>query len=1201
MSLTRKTAVFAAAASVSFCAMRAEADALIPNSGGVIRVQPYPVSAPFLNTAWSAAQEDAFWTRNTAIISYVAGGGTQNSTYFENEKASFPRTMLAYINAVANNNTSVMNTAKGILNQNHTADAGNVGGAQNTEYVDLFPSFTLKAQMPKYYWFGKLSKDLASYGLTGVSPNYLDKTYATNATGIDAPWAGRTYLERFQEGARKWTDDNYVQPNWVNPPNPSNTNTNGMAFPDPLYRPNYYNESVWQPGDPENWTVAKRNSWVDIRNTDNLKTMREGAVYLMATETGNTNNASLYAGRLRQHAVTLFRTGMSEWDSENYAAWSVAPWMNVYDYAPETVDGQTNPTKLHAKAALDFQMAAYALKYFSGTFTGPSKRSNNNSNVPLKGSISTVLYQYFGDTPLSYSAQAVAYNDAHLALNPILSAYRPPQAVVGLALRDWGSFHSGPVEMINTKPSYANWADPGSPTELTAPRSWETMFFGANYRMGSLVSNSGESDVDPFAVVIRNTTRGSEVFDAGSGDGSSALFTKRAGDQIAQYRNLAVWLRSTGTSVTNFTFQAPTSAVREMTADAWFFRFQSDQTWLAVRPINLGYSSNVAGTGNYAAETYHFGSNTGGAYFGFALEIGDHSQYADYSAFKSAVLSLGSLDLSQIGSGIVALTGADGGSVRLAYNTANDLPAVERNGQAYDWLDPDNYMLYKSINQKPTAAVTGISDGQTFMIGDAVGLGSNAYDSGQRGPMSLEWKKGTLSVLAGGFLFEETVAADGAVSFSERAAVSADYLGEVRRVEWYANGVLVGEDDDGSDGWNLNWTPTAVGAYSLRARAIDNDAEVGWSAPISINVVGTGPNEWKLAGGGNWSDAGSWTNATVPDAIDAPATFGTNLASASVVNVDLAATVGQLNFAGAQSYTLGGTGSITMSSTGSASITLSGSTPHTVDVPLTIASDTTVVSGGSNLALAQVNVNAGQTLAYAANGSTTARIADLNLAGTTGAWTSALDLNDNDLVIQAGTNVAAAFADVYDQVRSGFGSGLFDGTTGIISTTAALDGSGQIGPVAALADDGANLFLTQFNGIAVDSTSIVVKFTYLGDLNLDGTVDVDDYLQLVLYYNQTGQLYVNGDVNLDGTVNVDDYLGLVINFGKSGLGGGGTGVSTEAFAAGVEGFAAGAGGYAAGAVGYAAGAGGYSAVPEPGTLGVLALAGAGLLRRRRRA
>jgi len=67
----------------------------------------------------------------------------------------------------------------------------------------------------------------------------------------------------------------------------------------------------------------------------------------------------------------------------------------------------------------------------------------------------------------------------------------------------------------------------------------------------------------------------------------------------------------------------------------------------------------------------------------------------------------------------------------------------------------------------------------------------------------------------------------------------------------------------------------------------------------------------------------------------------------------------------------------------------------------------------------------------------------------------------------------------------------------------------------------------------------VVKFTYLGDLDLDGTVGFSDYLTLLGNFGTSGAFYVQGDVDYDGGVGFSDYLTLLGNFGFSGLADGG--------------------------------------------------------------
>ena len=61
----------------------------------------------------------------------------------------------------------------------------------------------------------------------------------------------------------------------------------------------------------------------------------------------------------------------------------------------------------------------------------------------------------------------------------------------------------------------------------------------------------------------------------------------------------------------------------------------------------------------------------------------------------------------------------------------------------------------------------------------------------------------------------------------------------MKRVEFWLNDELIWEDTDDSDGWNFKWTPTLLGDHQIQIRAIDNDAQVGWSAPLDVTVTPT--------------------------------------------------------------------------------------------------------------------------------------------------------------------------------------------------------------------------------------------------------------------------------------------------------------------------------------------------------------------------
>jgi hypothetical protein len=63
-----------------------------------------------------------------------------------------------------------------------------------------------------------------------------------------------------------------------------------------------------------------------------------------------------------------------------------------------------------------------------------------------------------------------------------------------------------------------------------------------------------------------------------------------------------------------------------------------------------------------------------------------------------------------------------------------------------------------------------------------------------------------------------------------------------------------------------------------------------------------------------------------------------------------------------------------------------------------------------------------------------------------------------------------------------------------------------------------------WNGQTVDASSILLKYTYFGDANMDGKVNADDYAlaDRGLAKHLTG--WTNGDFNYDGTIDGGDYL-----------------------------------------------------------------------------
>ena len=117
-------------------------------------------------------------------------------------------------------------------------------------------------------------------------------------------------------------------------------------------------------------------------------------------------------------------------------------------------------------------------------------------------------------------------------------------------------------------------------------------------------------------------------------------------------------------------------------------------------------------------------------------------------------------------------------------------------------------------------------------------------------------------------------------------------------------------------------------------------------------------------------------------------------------------------------------------------------------------------------------------------------------------------------------------------------------------------------------------------GQTITGTDTLVMYTYGGDANLDGKINVDDYGKIDFAVALGIAGWANGDFNYDGKINVDDYGIIDFNVGIQG--------TPFPTGAGIDG-------------GVAAGVSGVTAVPEPATFSALGLgAGVAMFARRRR-
>ena len=72
-----------------------------------------------------------------------------------------------------------------------------------------------------------------------------------------------------------------------------------------------------------------------------------------------------------------------------------------------------------------------------------------------------------------------------------------------------------------------------------------------------------------------------------------------------------------------------------------------------------------------------------------------------------------------------------------------------------------------------------------------------------------------------------------------------------------------------------------------------------------------------------------------------------------------------------------------------------------------------------------------------------------------------------------------------------------------------------------------------FDGQIVDASSLIAKYTWTGDSNLDGSVTTADFTALSAGFGGSGKVWQNGDYNYDGTMNALDFNALAAHFGAT--------------------------------------------------------------------
>lgn len=297
---------------------------------------------------------------------------------------------------------------------------------------------------------------------------------------------------------------------------------------------------------------------------------------------------------------------------------------------------------------------------------------------------------------------------------------------------------------------------------------------------------------------------------------------------------------------------------------------------------------------------------------------------------------------------------------------------------------------------------------------------------------------------------------------------------------------------------------------------------------VEFNYIPAGPSQWQSNASGDWNDETKWSEG-IPNGVDQPANFLNAITAPQTIYTNTAVTVGSMTFDNANSYQITGQGSLTLQATSGSSAVNVQQGSHKLNLPTYFASDTSLnVSGGATLTLADpVVIRANKTVTRNGNVIIQAPLTIesngvLNIAsGPTAVIFGAPSLASGAKVNVQSNAISIDYrgqsspaSTVLSQLVSGRNGGAWDGAGISTSSATATTGLGWVDSPA--------------------SQSILVKYTYNGDTNLDGSVNSNDFNAFVAAYGATsGAVWAQGDFDYDGKISTKDFNALAGNFGQT--------------------------------------------------------------------
>ncbi|GDY12468.1 hypothetical protein LBMAG53_13460 [Planctomycetota bacterium] len=716
---------------------------------------------PGLDTPWPEA-EMALWQAKVAKVIAAHQGKSGVDSTDEREKSSLLRTELAWLAGDRDIAIAAM--------QEEDKEAESIHAW--TEGIDLYYCFTLKGQVVKYFWFGdqlkpeyreRMRKAGATWSASDPRPSLeyvlaledrdpqvvafaqanLDKMWRTPdevralADQADKEKDGAANKQRFAAYMRKFAGampqtkptDVAGWRHWMAMLTDS-AEINQVAG-EPVHaflvfeeyerrvNPNPHPKFGIGSGPVGTvWSPNVRGMRADARNTDNLRAMRDIAVYLFAEETVRNADAAgkpspdheqvrrYYKHKLQRAAATYWSMGNGEWDSMAYLGHTTAAWCNLYSFARD------EEVRRSGKAVLDLICTSAARRWWNNAWGGPQARDygdvGSSGTEPSCGAAG-YFSLFFAPTVEQVEPEADQ-------VTAILSGYRPPFAVVQLARRA----QTPPREEWAAQPAYETWL----PQNQRSPVSFETTSYGRGWQLGSLARGSG-GDVNGFKLLIDRPGKVPATMCVSGGPGKNAAISQAPGECIAQRGNAVLWLGQapepkagkdgkTAAFAWQTQFSVPKGLPRSQAGDWWII--DAGAAWVAIRPFGCtpAFDQPVTIGGKKEAIPFLEGlllkANAPG-FQGFALEIGDPATHATREAFAAA-LAKSTIDVAELAQGKVGCTSSAG--YRMAVRWAQPQPEVWHDGVQVDWMARRDH--WRAAPGSPSAVNLGFFQGELTVV-----------------------------------------------------------------------------------------------------------------------------------------------------------------------------------------------------------------------------------------------------------------------------------------------------------------------------------------------------------------------------------------------------------------------------------------------------------------------------------------------------